>query len=444
MRKQGVATIETAIQYDHDKKIQEAFNFYVKGIGQLMLAIKYEKNKSIRQILLIKISGYIDRAETLKDHNRSPPPQSSSPHENNDTASGVDGDDEKQTTVILNTVTNTKINGGDIDVTWNDVVGLKATKASLYEAVILPKQFPSMFTGKRIPWSAILLYGPPGTGKSFLAKAVAHESKSTFFSISSSDIMSKWQGESEKTVTALFKQARMDSPSVIFIDEVDSLAGERVDGEQESTRRVKTQLLMEMQGVGSSDDSVMILAATNTPWTLDSAFRRRFQRRIFVPLPDMAARTEMFRKGLGVGDSSCVTHVLDDNDFRSLGEKTEGYSGSDVTNVVRSAIMEPIRKCVSAKQFVSMDNGRYRPVDEYPNCAYCPIDTTASPSRGKVCERCGAQCKQIGDLDEGALDIPPVTMNDMLLSLDTMSKTVSEQELDRFTKWTIEFGQDGS
>ena len=130
------------------------------------------------------------------------------------------------------------------NVKWTDVAGLEGAKESLKEAIILPIKFPQMFQGARQPWKGILLYGPPGTGKSFLAKACATECDSTFFSISSSDLVSKWQGESEKLVRNLFEMAREKKPSLIFIDEVDSLCGKRKEDEAESSRRIKTEFLV--------------------------------------------------------------------------------------------------------------------------------------------------------------------------------------------------------
>jgi vacuolar protein-sorting-associated protein 4 len=179
------------------------------------------------------------------------------------------------------------------DVKWDDVAGLEAAKESLKEAVVLPIKFPHLFTGKRTPWRGILLYGPPGTGKSYLAKAVATEAKGTFFSVSSSDLVSKWQGDSERfaslfnsiqwnrlylyfsLVRQLFEMARENKPAIIFIDEVDSLAGTRGEGESEGSRRIKTEFLVQMNGVGHDDTGVLVLGATNIPWALDNAIKRR-------------------------------------------------------------------------------------------------------------------------------------------------------------------------
>lgn len=155
------------------------------------------------------------------------------------------------------------------------MAGLEFAKNSLKEAIILPTKFPDIFVGIRQPWRGILLYGPPGTGKTFLAKACATQANSTFFSISSSDLISKYVGESEKMIKALFEMAREKQPSIIFVDEIDSLAGARSEGENESSRRVKTEFMVQMQGVGNSNSTgVLVLGATNLPWALDSAIRR--------------------------------------------------------------------------------------------------------------------------------------------------------------------------
>lgn len=233
------------------------------------------------------------------------------------------------------------------NVKWSDVAGLENAKESLKEAVILPIRFPHLFTGKRRPWKGILLYGPPGTGKSYLAKAVATEANnSTFFSVSSSDLLSKWLGESEKLVKNLFELARSHKPSIIFIDEVDSLCSSRSDNESESARRVKTEFLVQMQGVSADNDNVLVLGATNIPWCLDSAIRRRFEKRIYIPLPEAGARQNMFKLHLGN-----TPHSLTPQDFVELGKRSEGYSGADISIVVQDALMSPVRRIQSATHF---------------------------------------------------------------------------------------------
>uniref|UniRef100_A0A453NE47 AAA+ ATPase domain-containing protein n=1 Tax=Aegilops tauschii subsp. strangulata TaxID=200361 RepID=A0A453NE47_AEGTS len=207
--------------------------------------------------------------------------------------------------------------------------------------------------GKRRPWRAFLLYGPPGTGKSYLAKAVATEADSTFFSISSSDLLSKWMGESEKLVANLFEMARENAPSIIFIDEIDSLCGQRGEGnESESSRRVKTELLVQMQGVGHNDDKVLVLAATNTPYALDQAVRRRFDKRIYIPLPDLKARQRMLKVHLGD-----TPHSLTKSDFESVAHRTDGFSGSDIAVCLKDVLFEPIRKTQDAMFFFRSEDG---------------------------------------------------------------------------------------
>ena len=157
----------------------------------------------------------------------------------------------------------------------------------------------------------------------YLAKAVATEANnSTFLSVSSSDLVSKWQGESERLVKALFNMARKKKPSIIFIDEIDSMAGQRGDNESDATRRIKTEFLVQMQGVGNNNDGVLVLGATNIPWALDSAIRRRFERRIYIGLPEPEARTHMFKIHMGETPNS-----LSEQDYRRLGAESHNFSG---------------------------------------------------------------------------------------------------------------------
>lgn len=159
---------------------------------------------------------------------------------------------------------------------FHDVVGLNRAKQLLKEAVLMPMKYPHLFTGLLEPWKGILLFGPPGTGKTMLAKAVATECKTTFFNISASSIVSKWRGDSEKLVRLLFELARYHEPSTIFLDEIDSIMSERTsEGEHEASRRMKTELLLQLDGLVKGKERVFLLAASNLPWDLDSALLRR-------------------------------------------------------------------------------------------------------------------------------------------------------------------------
>lgn len=361
-----MAIAKQATEADSAGDKELAYRLYLNAIEHLMTAMKYERVDRRKETLRAKIEEYMARAEILKGELDEPSgdsvpvtsankekgsasggatQQKKKSGEGGSTGGGADEENKKLQSALSSAILQEKPN-----VKWDDIAGLEGAKEALREAVILPIKFPHLFTGKRTPWKGILMYGPPGTGKTYLAKAVATEASSTFFSISSSDLVSKYLGESERLVKQLFEMARSAKPSIIFIDEIDSMCGARGEGESEASRRIKTEFLVQMNGVGVDTSGILVLGATNIPWSLDSAIRRRFEKRIYIPLPEAPARAKMFQIHTGT-----MHHNLASADFKYLGEVAQGYSGSDISTVVRDALMQPVRKVQTATHFKQVD-----------------------------------------------------------------------------------------
>lgn len=291
------------------------------------------------------------------------------------------------------------------EVHWEDIAGLESAKGSLKEAVVYPFLRPDLFRGLREPVRGMLLFGPPGTGKTMLARAVATESHSTFFSISASSLTSKYLGESEKLVRALFAVAKKLSPSIIFVDEIDSIMGSRnSDGENESSRRIKNEFLIQWSSLSSAaagnsrsgsgdddDERVLVLAATNLPWSIDEAARRRFVRRQYIPLPEPETRSVQLKRLL-----SHQKHSLTEGDFTELLKLTDGFSGSDITSLAKDAAMGPLRELGDKLLLVPTES------------------------------------------------IRPMSLEDFKSSLNYIKPSVSQEGLQHYEDWAAKFGSSGS
>ncbi|KAK7260612.1 hypothetical protein RIF29_26810 [Crotalaria pallida] len=278
------------------------------------------------------------------------------------------------------------------DVQWDDIAGLEHAKKCVTEMVIWPLLRPDIFKGCRSPGKGLLLFGPPGTGKTMIGKAIAGEAKATFFYISASSLTSKWIGEGEKLVRALFGVASCRQPAVIFVDEIDSLLSQRKsEGEHESSRRLKTQFLIEMEGFDSGSEQILLIGATNRPQELDEAARRRLTKRLYIPLPSSEARAWIARSLLEKDGLFKLTN----EEIDIICNLTEGYSGSDMKNLVKDASMGPLREAL----------------------------------------RQGIEITKLKKED-----MRPVTLQDFKNALQEVRPSVSPNELGTYDEWNKQFG----
>ncbi|CAG8442795.1 1829_t:CDS:2 [Diversispora eburnea] len=359
----AIEIVKKATEEDNNRNYEQAYKYYSNALDYFMTAIKYEKNEGSKETIRKKFTEYLDRAEKLKKY------LNEEEEKRQRKAIGANDEDETDPDIKkLRSALSTAILREKPNVRWDDVAGLEVAKEALKEAVILPINL----------------------------------------------------------VKNLFGMARDCVPSIIFIDEVDSLCGQRGEGESEASRRIKTEFLVQMNGVSAESTGVLVLGATNIPWQLDSAIRRRFEKRIYIPLPDLAARAKMFQ--LNIGNTPCK---LETNDFKNLGEKTEGYSGSDIAVVVRDALMEPVRKVQTATHFKQID----APCRDNPEITKQYL-TPCSP--GDL----GAKEMTWMQVDSDSLLEPELTLKDFIKAIQIARPTVNADDIKAHTKFTTDFGQE--
>lgn len=316
-----------AIQYENNKQYNEAIRYYRRAIDALTKLIELYPDSIMNKNYARYIMMYRNKVEELEKLLEDQPDEE---------ISNYYGYEKEKSSVDTEYVLENRPN-----IRWEDIIGLQDAKKAIIHSIVYPIKRRDLFP---LGWPrGILLFGPPGCGKTMLMAAVANEINATIMLIDSSNIMSKWLGESEKNVAKVFREARklesQNKPVIILIDEVDALTTthyQEVGGET----RMRTQLLKEMDGLMEKDRDrlIFVIGTTNKPWMLDEAFIRRFQKRILVPPPDFESRVELFR-------FYTSKLKLDPSvDLKELAKMTEGYSASDILDICRDANVRVIEE----------------------------------------------------------------------------------------------------
>ncbi|CAK7324826.1 unnamed protein product [Dovyalis caffra] len=313
------------------------------------------------------------------------------------------------------------IPANEIGVTFADIGALDETKESLQELVMLPLRRPDLFNGGLLkPCRGILLFGPPGTGKTMLAKAIAKEAGASFINVSMSTITSKWFGEDEKNVRALFTLAAKVSPTIIFVDEVDSMLGQRTRiGEHEAMRKIKNEFMAHWDGLLTKPgERILVLAATNRPFDLDEAIIRRFERRIMVGLPSIESRERILKTLMS-------KEKTEDLDFKELATMTEGYTGSDLKNLCVTAAYRPVRELLQQERV--KEKAKKQKAEE----------STSSED--------AANTKEEGK-EENVIILRPLNMDDMRQAKNQVASSFATEGsvMNELKQWNELYGEGGS
>jgi SpoVK/Ycf46/Vps4 family AAA+-type ATPase len=354
------------------------------------------------------------------------------------------------------------------DVNFKDVVGCTSAIDAIRESVVIPMQFPALFKRLNVKRSnGIMLYGPPGTGKSMIARATASEVNATFFNASCAELTSRWVGGSEKKLQSLFTAAVRNSPSIIFFDEVDSIACKREGDGSIADQRLTNQLLIELDKIFLAQSQVFVIAATNLPWQIDPAVMRRFPHCVYIELPDNDSRMCMFRSFFGPA-------ICTDDNIRQLAQLSEHMSGSDIASIVNSILFEPIRiLCRTTHFVVHMSTRKQAELTSEPAATAVPcfsasvdghcensdghpsVHTTTIAVASKAQVLAFEEAKAAGgntddaspfvlerslselvdEYGEGCITMPPVEFENICNKVQTFRHTVSSDYLQQYVKF---------
>ncbi|XP_063440975.1 vacuolar protein sorting-associated protein 4B-like isoform X2 [Mytilus trossulus] len=405
---QGQSNIDKAIKAREENRTAEALDLYKKEIQHLIEEIKDEsmvtevKNKLKRQC-----SIYLSEAEILQKELNDENGDGEKEENEEDTACKESEDH------LVERLVNDMSECETPDITMKDVCGCQDVKDKLTESIILPIKFPHLFQGKRRPmWAGILLYGAPGSGKTMIVKALAGENPDvSFLRIVCSDLVSKFLEHQEKLIKQLFRKAQGLKPCIVFIEDFDCLFNEDASM---IDRKVLTELMVQIQDIGLDNEGIHVILSARKPWAIQRSVMRRLCKRVLVSLPDHEARRQVFMKNM-----KPIKNDVKDEDYAIFADKTEGYTGADISIIVRDASMAPIRKIQNASHFKKVQGPSLTDPDVVVDDLLTPCASQDSMAIEMSWE----------DVSEDKLSEPTVTTDDVLKSLNGTKPSIDEEYL---------------
>lgn len=410
------ALIMRAQEEESRNALPKALCYYEQALTILSNILQNKQNKFISE----RISGYaakcLAKAEEIKELIQS---GGSLPETTNQVyaktpLSQKPQNDEK--VKMHQDLAMNRVDPNDINVSWDDVVGMSDIKILLDDAIELPRDMPQLFTGNRKPTRSLLLYGPPGTGKTLVGKAVACTSHMAFYSVTSAELISKFVGESEKYVKSLFEMVKQDKPCVLFLDEIEALCCQRKETTHTNTVQ---QFLVQLDGISKSGsmEGVLLIGCTNKPWDLDEAMIRRLEKRVYIRLPTCDEREALIRFYIIKNK-----HCIEDSQFKEIARQTEYFSSADIMQLAKTAAMIPLNMIRCATYFALLEDGTLMPCERSHPLGIPMTYTELKSEKLNVIE-------------------PPIVYEHLLKALESTKSTVDVTNLKQYTEWTKKYGQ---